>query len=151
MRRVLILFLVLCVGVAGVALADVAADRTGRGVPGIDVPNPRTVAERVLDRDADEASLTPARCPDDVAGCAAVTGRIVYVERVDPDGDGDLHVVIADGSITAPGLTSVDVRPGLRPERDPGIGDRATAAGPVQTGSKGQSQIHALTFRVAGQ
>jgi hypothetical protein len=51
-----------------------------------------------------------------------VRGRIVYVERVDPDGDGDLHVVVADGSITAPGLTSIDVRPGLRPERDPRVG-----------------------------
>jgi hypothetical protein len=77
-----------------------------------------------------------------------VLGRIVYVERVDPDGDGDLHVVIADGSVSAPGLSSIDVRPGLRPRRDPSIGDLATAAGPVQTGSAGQSQIHALTFRV---
>jgi hypothetical protein len=83
-----------------------------------------------------------------VAGCRSVTGRIVFVERVDPDGDGDLHVVIADGGISAPGLTSVDVRPGLRPGRDPGIGDVATAAGPVQRGSADQAQIHALTFRV---
>ncbi|MDQ3739881.1 MAG: hypothetical protein M3389_02950 [Actinomycetota bacterium] len=77
-----------------------------------------------------------------------MTGRIVLVERVDPDGDGDLHVVVADGSISLPGATAVDVRPGLRPARDPRIGDLATAAGPVQTGSFGQSQIHALRFRV---
>jgi hypothetical protein len=104
-------------------------------------------AERVPARRA--PALRKARCPGDAEpSCRAVRGRIVYVERVDPDGDGDLHVVVADGSITAPGLTSVDVRPGLRPDRDPHVGDVATAAGPVQRGSIGQSQVHALVFRV---
>ena len=89
-----------------------------------------------------------ARCPGDVDGCRSVRGSVLYVERVDPDGDGDLHVVVLDGSITAPGLTAVDVRAGLRPRRDPRVGDRVSAAGPVQRGSHGQSQIHALDFRV---
>ncbi len=94
--------------------------------------------------------LPMARCPEGAEEpCREVRGRIVFVERVDPDGDGDLHVIVADGSITAPGLTSVDVRPGLRPERDPRVGDVATAAGPVQRGSIGQDQIHALEFAVA--
>jgi hypothetical protein len=96
----------------------------------------------------EDESLQRARCPARVDGCESVIGRIVFVERVDPDGDGDLHVVIADGSISLPGLTAVDVKPSLRPRQDPGVGDRATAAGPVQTGSYGQSQIHALRFRV---
>ena len=90
----------------------------------------------------------PLRCPSGVPACAAVSGRIVLVERVDPDGDGDLHVVVTDGHVTAPGLSAIDVRKGLRPRRDPRLGDRASAAGPVQTGSYGQSQIHALRFRV---
>ncbi len=38
--------------------------------------------------------------------------------------------------------------PGLRPPRDPRVGERASAAGPVQRGSFGQDQIHALRFRV---
>jgi hypothetical protein len=92
--------------------------------------------------------LQPAECRAGVPDCAAVTGRIVFVEAVDPDGDGDLHVVVADGSVSLPGLTAIDVRPGLRPRRDPRIGDRATAAGPIQRGSYGQDQIHALSFRV---
>jgi hypothetical protein len=100
------------------------------------------------DGGGDERPLRPVRCPPRADGCESVTGRIVFVERVDPDGDGDLHVVIADGSISLPGLTAVDVKPSLRPRRDPGVGDRATAAGPVQTGTYGQSQIHALRFRV---
>ena len=87
-------------------------------------------------------------CPARPVDCAEASGRILYVERVDPDGDGDLHVVLATDSITAPGITAVDVRPGLRPARDPRAGDLAAAAGPVQTGSFGQQQIHALRFRV---
>ena len=79
-------------------------------------------------------------------------GRIVYVERVDPDGDGDAHFVIADSQgITLPGLTAIDVRKGLRPRPLPGPGDLISAAGPVQTGSYGQSQIHALELHVAGE
>jgi hypothetical protein len=87
-------------------------------------------------------------CPaTGVLRCAAVRGRVVYVERVDPDGDGDLHVVVAGGNATAPGFTAIDVRVGLRPRHDPRIGDLVSAYGPVQTGHLGQSQIHALAFR----
>jgi hypothetical protein len=83
-----------------------------------------------------------------VAGCRAVRGTVVYVERVDPDGDGDLHVVVDAGAVTLGRMTAIDVRRELRPRRDPRAGDRVSAAGPVQTGSYGQSQIHALEFRV---
>jgi hypothetical protein len=88
-------------------------------------------------------------CRDGVPECASASGRIVYVERVDPDGDGDLHVVVTDRhGVTLRGLTAMDVSKDLRPRRDPRIGDEAAAMGPVQTGSYGQSQIHALVFRV---
>jgi len=94
------------------------------------------------------AALRAPRCRRTVPGCARVSGRIVYVERVDPDGDGDLHVVVTDPrGVTLEGLTSIDVSKELRPRRDPRIGERAAAMGPVQTGSFGQSQIHALAFR----
>jgi hypothetical protein len=89
-----------------------------------------------------------SRCPDDGPGCRAVRGTVLYVESVDPDGDGDLHVVVEGGSITLPGMTAIDIAPELRPRRDPRIGDRVSAAGPVQTGSYGQSQIHALELHV---
>jgi hypothetical protein len=94
--------------------------------------------------------LRPARCPADVTGCRVATGRIIYVERVDPDGDGDAHFVLASrASITAPGISAVDVRRGLRPKPLPDVGDRLSAAGPVQTGSHGQRQVHAVRLRVA--
>jgi hypothetical protein len=87
-------------------------------------------------------------CRADVPKCRSVSGRIVYVERVDPDGDGDLHVVVTDrDGVTLAGLTAVDVSKELRPRRDPRVGERAAAMGPVQPGSYGQSQIHALVFR----
>jgi hypothetical protein len=106
-------------------------------------------SERVEEPRRDRTrSLPLARCSAGVDGCARVRGRIVLVERVDPDGDGDLHVVIVGGGVTAPGLTAVDVAPRLRPRKDPRVGDTATAAGPVQRGSHGQSQIHAIEFDV---
>ena len=93
-----------------------------------------------------------ARCPAEAPGCRVATGRIVYVERVDPDGDGDAHFVILDPpGITLPGLTAIDVRRGLRPEPLPGVGDPISAAGPVQEGSYGQRQIHAIELNVAGR
>ncbi|HEX7279998.1 MAG TPA: hypothetical protein VF255_10290 [Solirubrobacterales bacterium] len=94
--------------------------------------------------------MAPSHCPADIPECRTTEGRIVYVERVDPDGDGDAHFVIADSQgITLPGLTAIDVRKGLRPHPLPGPGDLISAAGPVQTGSYGQSQIHALELHVA--
>jgi hypothetical protein len=115
--------------------------------PVVETPTPTV---RVEVRPRQEAPQVPrSHCAPDVADCKTVRGTIVYVERVDPDGDGDLHVVVEDrASITLPGLTAVDVAPELRPERDPRVGDRASAAGPVQTGSYGQAQIHALEFHV---
>jgi hypothetical protein len=69
---------------------------------------------------------------------------------VDPDGDGDLHLVLAGaGGVTAPGVTVLDVSRELRPSRDPAIGDLVTGAGPVYRGSYGQRQIQVTVVRVA--
>ena len=106
---------------------------------------------RGLAKSGGAKTVSASRCPGGVAECRTTEGRIVYVERVDPDGDGDAHFVIADSQgITLPGLTAIDVRKGLRPEPLPGPGDLISAAGPVQTGSYGQSQIHAIELHVAG-
>jgi hypothetical protein len=95
-------------------------------------------------------TVAAAHCPPGLPSCRSTEGRIVYVERVDPDGDGDAHFVVADRQgITLPGLTAIDVRKGLRPHPLPEAGDLISAAGPVQTGSYGQSQIHALELHVA--
>jgi hypothetical protein len=97
------------------------------------------------------ANAVPAsHCRPDLPSCRTVEGWVTYVEAVDPDGDGDAHFVVIDPqSITLPGLTAIDVRKDLRPHPLPGLGDLVSAAGPVQTGSHGQSQIHALELHVA--
>ncbi len=69
---------------------------------------------------------------------------------MDPDGDGDAHFVLAGGaSITAPGISVIDVARDLRPRRLPGIGDLLSAAGPVYRGSYGQRQIQATAISFA--
>jgi hypothetical protein len=97
---------------------------------------------------ATEAAPPPpiqkATCPPDAANCAAVTGRVLYVEAVDPDGDGDAHYVLLGGGVTAPGITVVDVSLRLRPARLPHRGERVSAAGPIYRGSFGQRQIEAV-------
>jgi hypothetical protein len=111
-------------------------------------------AEKHRDRPAVEGveRVARSRCDPSLPSCRTTEGRIVYVERVDPDGDGDAHFVVIDPQgITLPELTAIDVRKGLRPHPLPGPGDLISAAGPVQTGSYGQSQIHALELHVAGR
>jgi hypothetical protein len=122
--------------------SDDGAGPEPRSQPERSKPSPRQAAE--------PAAPAPSHCPAGVPECRETVGRIVYVERVDPDGDGDAHFVIADPQgITLPGFTAIDVRKGLRPQPLPGPGDLISAAGSVQTGSYGQSQIHALELHVA--
>ena len=93
--------------------------------------------------------LRPPPCPADTANCRTASGQIIYVERVDPDGDGDAHFVITSAdSITAPGISVIDVKQSLRPSPLPRPGDWISAAGPVYEGSHGQSQIEAVRVRV---
>ena len=92
----------------------------------------------------------PAECDPAQTNCEAATGRIVYVESVDPDGDGDAHFVVFDhDGVTAPGFSVIDVARDLRPRPLPGPGDLISAAGPVYPGSYGQRQIEATEVRVA--
>jgi len=107
------------------------ADRTATPTP-TPSPSPRP------------ATVQRAHCPAGSGNCAAVTGRVVYVEGVDPDGDGDAHYILSGGHVTAPGVSIIDVAAGLRPEHLPRLGDLVSAAGPVYSGSHGQRQIQAV-------
>jgi hypothetical protein len=91
-----------------------------------------------------------ATCPPGAVNCRTASGRIIYVERVDPDGDGDAHFVLASREgVTGPGISVIDVKRSLRPSPLPGAGDRISAAGPVYRGSYGQRQIEAVELHVA--
>ncbi len=86
-------------------------------------------------------------CPP-VDNCERASGEIAFVERVDPDGDGDAHfILISSESITAPGISVIDVRVDLRPHPLPVPGDQLAASGPVYEGSFGQQQIQADAIR----
>jgi hypothetical protein len=117
-----------------------------------DSPETATTAakEEPPTRAAPERRVPRARCPASLDNCRAASGRILYVERVDPDGDGDAHFVLASrDSITTPGISVIDVRRDLRPSPLPRPGDRLSAAGPVYEGSYGQRQIEAVVVHVA--
>jgi hypothetical protein len=93
-------------------------------------------------------SLARATCPPGAGNCRSAIGRVIYVEKVDPDGDGDAHFVLAGkDNVTGEGLSVIDVRRDLRPRPLPGFGDLVTAAGPVYLGSHGQKQIQAEVVR----
>jgi hypothetical protein len=76
------------------------------------------------------------------------TGRVVYVEKVDPDGDGDAHFVIFGGHVTGPGMSVIDLPVSLRPHPLPGVGDTISAAGPLAVGSHRQRQVEVQDFRL---
>jgi hypothetical protein len=118
-------------GAPGQGIRPVERDRAG------DIPS--STAPRV----------EPAACPPGAGNCRSASGVVLYVERVDPDGDGDAHFILASRqSITAPGISVIDVKRSLRPSPLPSRGDRLSAAGPVYRGSYGQRQIEATELRV---
>lgn len=95
-------------------------------------------------------SLPPMECPPELTNCEVATGRVIYVEAVDPDGDGDAHfVTLSNQSITSIGITVFDVNRDLRPDPLPKRGDLIGGFGPVYQGSYGQSQIEVIEFHVA--
>ena len=124
------------------AVAVLGAAGCGERPPG-DAEPPRASPPASAEPPRERPSVQRARCRQGAAGCAAVTGRVLYVEAVDDDGDGDAHYVVAGGSVTAPGLSVVDVERALRPRRLPRPGELVSASGPVFTGSYGQRQIEA--------
>jgi hypothetical protein len=147
-RQIVLVLLVLGgLLVGAVLVADGCAERLVESETSAERTPP--VTERGEREPPPEERVQPSRCPPEVPECAETEGEIFYIEAVDPDGDGDAHFVIWDSqSITLPGLTAIDVEKSLRPHPLPEVGDLVSAAGPVQTGSYDQSQIHALEFHV---
>jgi hypothetical protein len=139
---------------AGIAILAPISGCSGAGGSTPNTAGQPQAGDRSLRQGREEPPAKPpaARCPRGLSGCRTTEGPIIYLERVDPDGDGDAHFVVSDPqSITLRGMTAIDVRKGLRPHPLPGLGEWISAAGPVQTGSYGQSQIHAIELNVAGR
>jgi hypothetical protein len=130
-----------------------APQRDARGVEAVE--EPQSLEHRdsegrgaSAEDDAGAASrLVPPQCPPGLPDCERASGTILYVERVDPDGDGDAHFVLAGGDVTGPGVSTIAVPAALRPQPLPGPGEKIAAAGRVYEGSYGQKQIEAVAVR----
>ena len=143
---------------AGVLVVIAVVDRPS-DAPAPSPPRSRSISAAPRTAPATPHTARPARrrprlrsahCPPAAANCKTASGQIIYIERVDPDGDGDAHFVLASSqSITLPGISVIDVEKNMRPHPLPVEGDRVSAAGPVYRGSYGQSQIQATELHVA--
>ena len=79
--------------------------------------------------------------------CRVVNGRVLYVEAVDPDGDGDSHLVLASRqSLTWPGVTIVVIPRRKQRASTPHVGQWVSAVGLPNTGSHGETTLNALQF-----
>jgi hypothetical protein len=140
-----------CVALVTVAASLVALNGCGSGAE----TEPQAQHQRASAVPGDPprknlASLPRASCPGGAGNCRSAEGTIVYIERVDPDGDGDAHFVLASAdSVTGPGISVIDVERALRPHPLPGLGWLVSAAGPVYRGSYGQRQIQATELHVS--
>ncbi len=97
-----------------------------------------------------DADLEPATCPAGSSNCRVATGRIIFIQAVDPDGDGDAHFVLASSeSITGPGISVLDIRKSLRPHPLPPLGTLVSGSGPVYRGSINQRQVQVDELKVS--
>lgn len=116
---------------------------------------PREVVPSAIDSpDPTQPTAQPrlprSRCEAGSSNCVVASGTVIYVEAVDPDGDGDAHfVTTSEQGVTLPGITVFDVAKDLRPEPLAEVGDQVGGAGPVFRGSRGQKQIQVTEFHVA--
>lgn len=83
------------------------------------------------------------------ARCREANGRVLYVEALDPDGDGDMHLVLASRqSLTWPGVTVLVIPRAKRPKSTPHLGRWVSAIGVPNTGSHGETTLNALRFEL---
>ena len=78
--------------------------------------------------------------------CAHVSGRVVWIQREDPDGDGDRHLVVA-GELR---LRVVKIPKTLPVSRLPGYGKRIDAVGYLALGSSGHPEVIAARLVPGG-
>jgi hypothetical protein len=69
--------------------------------------------------------------------CARVVGRVVYTQKRDPDGDGDVHVVVVAGLR----LVNLKFRHGAGQVDPPGPGGRLTVIGVLGRGRFGMPEV----------
>jgi hypothetical protein len=78
--------------------------------------------------------------------CARVEGRVVWIQRHDPDGDGDRHLIVVER--LHPHI--VKIPPTLAVPHLPGHGRRVDAVGYVSRGGSGKPEIVAMRLVPGG-
>jgi hypothetical protein len=82
----------------------------------------------------------------DDSTCAHVKGRVVWIQRRDPDGDGDRHLIL----MVHLHPRIVKIAPDLPVSRLPRLGTRIDVAGYLLVGDSGRPEIEARTLRPGG-
>jgi hypothetical protein len=88
------------------------------------------------------ACWSTVRVVTEATACVRVSGRVVWLERHDTDGDGDRHVILI--SRLHPRIVKLDHR--LRVGDLPRIGSRVEAAGWMIVGASGRREVDALFY-----
>jgi hypothetical protein len=116
------------------------------GIRGSALPSSSSLKERLkgLAPERLQTTVPEPACPPALADCVRASGHVLYVQPVDSDGDGDLHVVLANRD-----LTIIKVPAAVRPAQNPGVGDGVGAAGQMTRGSSNEPELHADVFVVA--
>jgi hypothetical protein len=78
--------------------------------------------------------------------CAHVEGRVVWIQRHDPDGDGDRHLIVVEG--LRPRIVKVPAT--LPVSHLPGRGRRIDAVGFIAYGASGKREIVAMRLVPGG-
>lgn len=82
----------------------------------------------------------------DQRSCVRVTGRVVWLQKHDPDGDGDRHLVVV--ARLRPHIVKLNRAFPVR--HLPGLGAHVAVTGWIEVGAHGREEIRALTYASGG-
>jgi hypothetical protein len=82
----------------------------------------------------------------DQRSCVRVVGRVVWVQKHDPDGDGDRHLIVV-ARLHAHIVKFTRAFPG---RFVPGLGARIDVTGWVEVGASGRDEIRAVSYDASG-
>ena len=82
------------------------------------------------------------QCAPAARSCTEISGRVLYVQERDPDGDGDVHLVLlSHDSLTRRYISVVKLSRSERPEELPGFGRWVAATGRIYLGEGGERNL----------
>jgi hypothetical protein len=77
------------------------------------------------------------------ARCSRVVGRVIWLQRHDPDGDGDRHWLV----LSRFHVRIVKLKKEVAVTKLPGVGDQLEATGVTGEGASGHTEINAQVLR----